>query len=454
MLSASEHAARGRLTDARALWVRLKDALALRLAAAAAAAAGRPAAPALLMLPTEVKERCLALLPARARPAASRARACSASACRTAGRQGLEASYPLRVPGHALPSARHMLGCQGASSSHPRSACLCPLPRRLPHATVMWALSETRMHALPRRSPRARGDAARARARSLRRRWTWRRPRARARSCAARRPPTRCGSRCSTPSSATARPRPAARPSARRAPWPRPRPRALRGGTLPAGAPTAPAQSAPCPAALVWVAAGWTARARATAARMPGPLRLRAFGIRPGGRSPARARPGLEGRLRRVLGHARAPAPPAPAPGRASRRPPGAIPVRRLHARAAGPGLPGHQRRRRGPPAAALPRVWRRPARRRRRPPGRPARRLRAGGPAGPVPAVLRAGLCGHAGRVRARCFTLALGWGCSIRIYGGLSCLSGRRLPAGWQGKTDIGAVLLRHAYGCRFAK
>ncbi len=135
MLSASEHAARGRLTDARALWVRLKDALALRLAAAAAAAAGRPAAPALLMLPTEVKERCLALLPARAPPAASRARACSASACRTAGRKELEASYPLRVPGHALPSARHMLGCQGppaltlAPRACARSPGACHTPR-------------------------------------------------------------------------------------------------------------------------------------------------------------------------------------------------------------------------------------------------------------------------------------------------------------------------------------
>lgn len=65
VLGALEHAPGGQLADARALWVRLKDELALRLAAALCAAAGGPSAPALLLLPSELKQRCLALLQVR-----------------------------------------------------------------------------------------------------------------------------------------------------------------------------------------------------------------------------------------------------------------------------------------------------------------------------------------------------------------------------------------------------
>ena len=65
VLGAVEHAPGGQLADARALWVRLKDELALRLAAALCAAAGGPSAPALLLLPSELKQRCLALLQVR-----------------------------------------------------------------------------------------------------------------------------------------------------------------------------------------------------------------------------------------------------------------------------------------------------------------------------------------------------------------------------------------------------
>lgn len=63
MLAAGEYAPGGQLADARGVWMRLKDELALRLAAALSAAAGRPAMPALLWLPMDLKERCLASLP-------------------------------------------------------------------------------------------------------------------------------------------------------------------------------------------------------------------------------------------------------------------------------------------------------------------------------------------------------------------------------------------------------
>jgi hypothetical protein len=55
----------GVLAHARALWVRLADELAVPLLAALREAAGLPPLDGLLSLPTELKERCLAMLPVR-----------------------------------------------------------------------------------------------------------------------------------------------------------------------------------------------------------------------------------------------------------------------------------------------------------------------------------------------------------------------------------------------------